>query len=104
MQSDLSTQHCVSRSRSTHYHSAIGGKNSPGCLYFFKLITVILGGAKPRRQRSCPCKIASDGNTFGGTFQCGGVNAVIRMAELHKKTVTDVECMIQPLLIKTNLF
>ncbi len=39
------------RSYCTNSHSAIGGKK-----YFFKSITVILGGTKPRIQRCWPCK------------------------------------------------
>ncbi len=40
------------RSGSTHAHSGIVGKNLPG-LFFSKLITIIVGGAKPRILRLC---------------------------------------------------
>ncbi len=38
------------------------------CLCFFKLITVIFGGAKPRMQQWCPCKIVSGGQCDANTI------------------------------------
>lgn len=43
-------QFCVingERSSCTNSHYCIGGKNGLACLYFFKLMTIFYGGAKP---------------------------------------------------------
>lgn len=36
------------------YYSGKGGKYALGCLYFFKPISIFLGGVKPRVQQQCP--------------------------------------------------
>lgn len=62
-----SPQRCGSTSEwsgCTHYDSTVAGKNTLACLNFFKPITTVLGGAKPRMQPRCPCKIMSRGNLF----------------------------------------
>lgn len=60
------SQRCVNageRSACTHYHSALRKNNSLACLYFFKQITIVLGGA----GSGCS-KIESGGTCFGETL------------------------------------
>lgn len=44
----------------THY-------NYLACLLFYKPITIVLSGSKPRMRWWCPCKIMSAGTGLGGT-------------------------------------
>lgn len=48
------------------YYSA--GKNALACLYFFRLITIILSDAKPRMEHWCLCKKKCQGNLFWWYF------------------------------------
>lgn len=71
----LSPHRCVTAgdgSRCTHCRSVVGEKNTLACMYFFKLIRIVLGGTNARMQRWCtPLK-----------------SCVIVPKSLHKKRLT----------------